>query len=53
MFSYLMRYITGDLLHNLIELRTSSQHTAELDATQRLGGVLARLCAICQDSNVG
>ena len=36
---------TGDPLHNLTELYTTQQHTTELHTAQRLGGVLARLCA--------
>ena len=44
---------TGDPLHNQSELDTTKQRTAELHTAQRLGGVLARLCAICPDSSVG
>ena len=35
-----------------MELHTALQHTTELYTAQRLGGVLARLCAIYPDSHV-
>ena len=45
-------FIMGDPLQNLTELHTAEQHTNMLHTSQRLVGVLARLCAICPDSNV-
>ena len=51
--SILSYLIMGDPLHNLTEFHTTWQHTTELHTTLQFGDVLARLCAIYPDNNVG